>query len=198
MLPDYPKFKTLLGEILIERMKKVMLASQGFMGEVPRLRIFEGDTLSTIREDGTKEASKPETIGEEISWSFDEIENLEVNDVIKKIDEIAINMARKQSEFAFKEITEAVRKVGNEVDVKGEPLQPKHFFEMIRKIQMQFDVSGNPIYPSIVAGTKAFDAFRKMFDQLEEDPTLKKEYEELIERKRKEWHDRETSRTLVG
>jgi hypothetical protein len=39
---------------------------------------------------------------------------------------------------------------------------------------------------------------KAVFEQIEADSVLRKRYEEIMERKRLEWRDREASRKLVG
>jgi hypothetical protein len=52
--------------------------------------------------------------------------------------------------------------------------------------------------PSIVCGSEAFEIFKRVVDQIEADPALRKKAEELINKKRSDWRDRESRRKLVG
>jgi hypothetical protein len=71
------------------------------------------------------------------------------------------------------------------------------FLAMVEKVEMDFDENDNPIHPSIVAGKEVVKELMKLAPEVENDPEFKKKHDEIIERKRLEFHEREAARKLV-
>lgn len=198
MLPDYPQFKGKLSELYIERLKNVKKKLMVTFGDVPLNKMFEGHKSVLIREDGTRDEIEFKSIRANIEINLKDIDKLTLSDVIKKIDSMAEEMARQESIYAFAEIEKSVEKIGNVVDARGKGLTPTIFFEMLDKIWIEFDENNNPILPQIVTGKDLFESSKKLFEELESNPGHKKRLDEVIEKKRREWLDREGNRTLVG
>lgn len=107
-------------------------------------------------------------------------------------------MARQISEEAFSKIDQAVEEVGNVVSGQGEPLNPEVLLEMYEKIQLDFDEEGKHKELTVVIPPGMEQQARETIEMLHQYPEYRKRYKEIIDRKRVEWRDRETSRRLVG
>lgn len=198
MLPDYPIFKKALQEALTERFQQISKQSKYVISQIRESKIQEGQKSTLLREDGQPDEIQINRFGEEMIWKLNEIDKLTFQDVTDKLDAAARNMAMKKEKMTFEEIEKAVTKVGNAVSTKGEEFSPKHFFEVLSRIVIPFDEHNNPIYPTIVAGTQAFEGIKRVMSTIDNDAILKRQYLELIEKKRLEWREREAARTLVG
>jgi len=65
---------------------------------------------------------------------------------------------------------------------------------MWESMDIDFDETGNPRLPTIVASSK----IREQLEKQEITDEQKERFEQLIERKRFEWRDRESNRKLVS
>ena len=129
----------------------------------------------------------------------EEIPNISVQARIAKIgDEAAREMARQISTQAFATITEIVDKVGNVVDGGGKPLSPESFLELLSKMQLEFDENGNPKGLTVVIPPSMEERAKETMEMYHQDPELSGRWQELMDKKRKEWRDREAARKLVG
>jgi hypothetical protein len=82
------------------------------------------------------------------------------------------------------------------VDAGGKPVSPEMLLEMIDTVQMEFGPDGQPRH-SFVIHPDMLPAVKKIADQMENDPELKRRHAEILERQREAWAARESNRKLV-
>jgi ABC-type multidrug transport system ATPase subunit len=160
--------------------------------------MFEGDRSIIVREDGTEDETKIQRISAEMAISLNGLDSSNPKAVLDQIDKAAKEMAIQKSKMIMETIEEAVDRVGNVVDDKGQQFGPDHIFRMLEKIWIEFDADDKPILPTIVADKKGVDRIAEVFREMEKSPEMKTRFDELIETKRNEWRDREARRQLVG
>jgi len=198
MLPDYPEIKRRIHKSLTTRMQTICNGPPPF-SDVGRQTLFEGNRNKIVRNDGTISDSTFEEISSKISIDLDNYENMTFDEILNKIDQCALDMAKQQSQYLFQTIDEAVKSVGNTIDCKGEIFNPDHIFRMLDKITIDFNSDGTPNMPLLVVGApEVGNKWIEVQETIENTPELKKIMEELIDKKRMEWLDRENSRKLVG
>ncbi|MEW6095401.1 MAG: hypothetical protein AB1567_02585 [bacterium] len=197
MLPDFPNLKRKLQKLLIYRMKRIHSASMPSFYAVPK-RVFEGNRLIVVWEDGSSEELKIKEDKAKIDLNLQEVETITPDIILDKIDAAAKEIAMQQSKRFFEQIDKAVNKVGNVIDVKGRSLCIDDYFQLLEKIWIDFDENGEPILPTSVPNEKTLKSISKVLSQLKTDPECKKRYAEIIERKKEEWRVRESNRKLVG
>jgi hypothetical protein len=83
------------------------------------------------------------------------------------------------------------------VNGKGQPFTFELFLETLEKISIDFDDQGNPYLPTVVVSPELGAKLKSKLPEWEANPDYDKRFKELIERKRKEWNDRESHRKLV-
>ena len=198
MLPDYPKLKEKIQNLLIARMKKVQSASMGPLAGMPTYRVFEGNKSVWIREDGTKEVLEQKRAEAKIEINVKEYEEITPLEILNRIDIAAQELAIQRMKVALKKIDKAVEQTGNIVDTKGRPFSIEDYFKMIGAIWIDFDEKGKPILPSFLGEEKAKKSIIEVLLQLKSDAKCKKRFDELIEKKKEDWRDRESNRKLVG
>jgi hypothetical protein len=76
-------------------------------------------------------------------------------------------------------------------------LKFEQILEVWEKMEIDFDGDGKPRWPTIVLQPDAQAEIRAKLPKWHEDPEFRKKWEELIERKRKEFDEREARRRLV-
>ena len=69
---------------------------------------------------------------------------------------------------------------------------------MLEKIQRDFDENGTPSELSVVVAPGMRDQVERVLQQLQLDPATKLRHDEILEKQRGEWRDREAARKLVG
>lgn len=199
MLPDLPKLKSDIAQVFHVIFKNRVNAYLGVVGEVPRYLIKEGSNPVTLRSDASRDETTLKAASAETVFNLEEIPNLSVESRIARLDTAAREMADQISSHAFATINEAVDKVGNVVDAKGKPFSAEAVFEVLEKIQMDFDDDGIKHKEiTVVIPPALTERVRETIEQIHQDPELSKRYEEIIDKKRMEWRDREAARKLVG
>jgi hypothetical protein len=198
VLPDLPKLKADIADQFHLFFIKRVNACLGVVGEVPRNIIKEGRNPVILRPDSSRDETKLQTASIETIFKRDEIPHLTVQERMARMDDAAREMAGQISTHAFATINEAVDKVGNVVDGRGKPLSPEVVLEVLEKIQMDFDNDGNPKELTVVIPPALTERAKETMEKLKQDPELGRRYQEIIDKKRMEWRDRETARKLVG
>lgn len=125
------------------------------------------------------------------------MENWSETKVRAYYEDIAQEVARKQSHMTYEKIGEAVAKVGNQITEQGPPTA-ETVLNALSKMWIEFNNDGTHVPLTIVSSSEMKPAYDAAFKQLEEDPALRKRYQELLETKRLQWRERESSRKLVG
>ncbi|MBS3910002.1 MAG: hypothetical protein KGZ93_10350 [Actinobacteria bacterium] len=198
MLPDFPQAKNELMQVLTERMK---LIQSGFMqpfGELPKFVMHEGDSFRIIRADGSIDEVPMKEAKVKITIEHSEVETMTPAEIIQRVDSMAEEMARQQSQIFFKKINETTAAVGNTIDVGGGELTVDDYLDMLSKVQFNFDENGEPKLPVAVTGEKLHEAMVKIQEQLRTDAAAKARFDEIIRQEKEEWRVRESNRKLVG
>lgn len=194
MLPDFPRVRSLLNDLLNEEMEQMVARRQGILNMARRLVIHEGNRMRLRRFDGTVDEKGLEEIKSQITIRQDKLAEGGLAAVREAIQETAQDVAAQQSKVFFDRVREAVQDSGQVVDAKGKPLTFDLVLKMLEQMPIDFDEQGRPEWPSIVCGSRVFEKLRKMEITDEQERRMSK----LIEQKRLEWRDRESDRKLVG
>jgi hypothetical protein len=197
VLPDFPHLKTKLSKFLVARMKSVHESHSVPFGNISRSHIQEGNCVKMVRADGSEETIQMKHHHTEIRISDEELENLSPEEVHRKFDEAAREMARQTSQTFFETVEKGVKEVGNVVRFAGH-LTIGNVFDFYEKVLIDFDDNGRPELPTIICGKDMMEQFQGLCSEIESDPETKKRFAALIARKKEEWRDREASRRLVG
>lgn len=198
MLPDLPNLKNDIERALLKYFQNQVDARLGVFNEAPKHTAREGNRMRTIRADGSVEDREFKEASAELTWNVEEVPQLTIKERKEKLDNMADEMARQISQNLFGTLNEVLGKAGQVVDRKGKPFDAEGIFEALEKMQLGFDESGKMQKLSIVTSPELEIRAKRVLEQLESDPTLRRRYEEIIERKRIEWLDREASRKLAG
>jgi len=194
MLPDYPELKTRFGDFLQSRMYELL----GAFPPVPKTLRKEGHRGCLVRHDGSIQELNRAPVCSRISVSRDEFGAMSVEDVLKKVDEAAEDMARQRDEAFFKLMDEVCEQAGNVLSAQGTPVSAEHLLRALKKVDIDFDDQGKPFLPTAIAGEKVASQIREAGRQLETDPVWRRRYSRLMDLKKDEWRAREADRRLVG
>lgn len=198
MLPNYPNIKERILKNVTDRLQEYISARLGIINKVSKSIIFEGDRGRLERADGTVQEIDFKRIEGSLSINKEDLKSLSPEDLESKLEELADEIAKKQSEKFYETLGDEVEAAGNSIDGKGKPFSIELYFEMFDKVIFDFDpVTGNPILPKIVANPETLKAWQPELDKLEL-PENKKRFETMIEKQRADWIVRESNRKLVG
>jgi hypothetical protein len=195
VLPDFSNTRKKLDEIATMQMRIGVHHSLGVLNQIRFKITREGNATRLIREDGTVEDIESRRIAVNFEIPVEEAEKWNPADSARKLAELSSQMARKEAAFVYEKLDEAVTRVGNVIDAKGN-LTAEHYFEMLTKIRLDFDSAGNPRMPQPAGG--AAEKLLALESTIFADPKLRARRETLIDQKREEWRAREADRTLVG
>ena len=193
MLPDFLKTKEKLKRMIDAERKKAQLQHMGPFADVPQSKIFEGDKVVFISENGSCEEVKMEKAEVKIEIKWEEIEEMTHERVLDKIDTLARDMAKKIAKSLYELMSEAAEEAGNVSSSDGALISVDLLLEGIGKMHLSFDEEGQSGL-TFAANPKLSPSLDKTISQLKTDPR----YQKLMEQKREEWRVRESRRKLVG
>jgi len=198
MLPDLPSVKrnvmAAIGIYLAMSVRKKL----GIFGDLPHQRLHEGDRNRIIRDDGSVEESPLKRSSAEDSIPMEEVPVLTQEERLKRMESLAEEMARQMSQHMHDSLGKTLDDHGQTINLQGQPLCPEAVFALFEKIRMEFDDAGNPIGLSVVFAPAMAEQWASVQKQIEGDPALQQRFNDLFDRKRGEWRDREAARKLVG
>jgi hypothetical protein len=108
------------------------------------------------------------------------------------------DLARQQFEGAIAEVGRAVDRIGNTLNMGGEPLCEEHIFRALERIAIEFDEAGQPRMPTLMTGPLQGERVKEVLGRIESQPHLRRRFDQVLSRKREEWRARESCRKLVG
>jgi len=198
MLPDFPLLKRDLGRAITRWQERRTRMYQGEIGKIQRAQVFEGDRNVIVRTDGSLEETSYISSSAKLIIPASEAEQIDLPELLMKLDPIAEDMARQQSRGLYEAIVEGVEKVGNSVDAQGQRLSPELFLRCLERVIIPFDREGSPLMPKLHVHPALGAEAEKAWKELHETPELSARFQEIINKKRDEWNAGEASRVLVG
>ncbi|MDE0484332.1 MAG: hypothetical protein OXI67_17260 [Candidatus Poribacteria bacterium] len=198
MLPDYLKTKEKLNIMIDFNLKQAILLHLGPLANIRETINFEGSKTVMNRDDGSVSEMNPHEMKTEIEIKLEEMESMNHEMVLDRINTMAEKMAEKQAKFFYKRIGEFAEEVGNVVSAEGETISIDHFFEVLEKVSRDFDSTGRPDEIVVTASPELFQSIAKIIEEAKSDPEIQQRFDAIMEQKRKEWRVRESNRKLVG
>jgi hypothetical protein len=197
MLPDFPKLKVRLMDRHIRDVRAKVDAKMPVVSRIRAVRFHEGDCFSFERDDGVVESKGFVDISAPIQIDA----NLEFKHTVQglkeRTEQLTLDFAAQLEKFFFERLHEITESVGNAVDMKGQPFTAESYLDSIERLDLDFDMFEFPIYPLHVIHPVMEETIRAQFARLKTESRLRDRADTLIERKRKDWRDREGRRRLV-
>jgi len=196
MLPDFPKIKGKFRQA-INRYLQDVVRQQPLLAQFRQERHFEGNKMSSKTEERGLEESSYKEMSVEYSINREDVIMKGPMAFIENIQNVAEDIKKQQAKFMLDKLKELADRTGQVVDGKGQPFTHELFMEMLERIQIDFDDQGNPSLPTVFVPPEMAAKLKEKIPEWESNPEYERRFEELIERKRKEWNDRESHRKLV-
>lgn len=196
MLPDFPALKAEIQKIVLARLRHRVETGDPVLSQVKRFAQHEGWQMRYEQYGGGTVQEGPEEIGTKFEIPIAEVPFLVGEKLDAKLEEIAQDLISQSAKLFFKKLGESCQKAGTSLDAGGKPVSPEMLLEMISTVQMEFGPDGKPTH-SFVIHPDMLPAVKKVAEQLENDPELKRRHAEILERQREAWAARESNRKLV-
>ncbi len=193
----YPTLESDIEDALISLVMNEAERKSGILPQIETSKIQEGAKTAIIRAEGGKEVTETVTFSADCEIPRETILYGSAQDLINAFMPIGDSMASEKSKHLFNVVNEAVSRIGNVVEGKGQPLSFELILQTLENIEINFEKNGDPIMPTMVVGKEAASRLEELQDT-EEAAEFEKLKEELIIKKRREWRAREANRKLVG
>jgi hypothetical protein len=196
LLPDYPQFKDLFRQFCDRQLQQRTEARLGpLYHQIRKRRQFEGDRTQIQRPDEeTPDENEYNTWQSALTFRLDEIPTMTLDDIVKRIDAVAEEMARSVGRGMFSSIDRTLEKYDRVL--KLGPPSPEALLTMISNSEVSFDEDG-PRF-TIVVPPALLEKAQEAGALLMSDPDLNKRYTEIMAMKWEEWRAREADRNLDG
>jgi len=197
LLPDYTKAKQELHKLVVDSLEQGVRHYRGFPA-LKEYRIFEGRSSSTLTEDGTSLKSTPKEFSGRCTIKMEDIQSPDPGRIWEHVDKMAREIAELETREFYAKVGETCDQTGQTHDFGGKPLSAEMFFKALESIFIEFDDDGKFRNLAFITAPHMADRFMALTSEIDTDPELKRQYDELISRKWAQWRDREASRKLVG
>ncbi|MCC5935604.1 MAG: hypothetical protein JJU35_15255 [Balneolales bacterium] len=198
MLPDYPLLKDKIQAQFIIQMKEHVKRVFPLQGMTKRQIIHEGtnpEYQSEYKGHYEDELTNLKTFSAEASFNKDELRSMSMKDIFERYLETAEKMGKDIELNSLQELSDKLTEKGQTTSV-SKSFTPDDILKAIDSVALSFDENGNAQLPTIMAAPETADKFSEAIVKLDEEPYLSK-FREIIDKKRKGWNDRESSRKLV-
>ncbi len=196
MLPDFPELKLELKKVLFLRIRRVSVQKEPVLAGIRHYIQHEGSRQRYEQLSGKSVEQEFKTIGVEFTIPAKDVPTLVGRKWDVKVDEIAEKYAGEMARGLFKKVEEVCDETGNAVSGGGRPLSADLFLEMMSRMETDFDSDGRPT-ATFVTHPDLMPSFKKIADEIENDPELKRRLEDITRRQREAWTAREDNRKLV-
>jgi hypothetical protein len=198
MYPDWPMLKDEIQRLYLRVLRDSTDRRTGFLSQVPKVALHEGNAHALQRADGTTSAAPMTRVSAEFIQTESDIENMSLRDMLASIDEKAETLARGRSEHTFRAMNEASEEAGTSVDAGGGPFTAELILAAWGRMEMSFDASGRPHLPTLVIPPGMKEVVAQQIRRLQEEPELRTRADRLLAIKREDWLAREADRILAG
>lgn len=196
MLPDFPALKAELQKVITAGLRKRVDTGDPVFSQAKRVTQHEGKQMRYEQHGGGIVQEEFEEIGARFEVAVTDVPTLVGEKLDKKLEEIAQELISTSAKAFFRKMGETCQKAGMSMDAGGKPVSPEMLLEMISAVQMEFGPDGKPTH-SFILHPDMLPAVKKVAEQIENDPELKRRHAEILERQREAWAARENNRKLV-
>ncbi len=196
MLPDFPKIKRKWSAMFVRTVRERVYHAS-FVSQIRKVRHFEGDGMKTTDATGETEESNYKLFSGALEVNHHDLIERGPLALKEGLEKVANELRSQQSQMIFEHLNQITDKTGNIVDAEGQAINPDLLLQMLEKIEIDFSEDGQPRLPTLMVSPEQGEKLREKMPEWEKDKHYKRRFDELIERKRQEWHDRESHRKLV-
>lgn len=196
MLPDFPKIKRKWSTLFVWTVRE-RVHNASFVSQIRKIRHFEGDGMKVTDATGDTEESDYELFSGALEVNHQDLIERGPIALVEGLKKLAEDLSSQQSKMVFERLDQITDRTGNVVDAEGQAINPDLILQSLEKIEIDFSEDGQPRLPTLVVSPEHYERLKEKMLEWEKDEHYKRRFDELIERKRQEWRDRESHRKLV-
>ena len=196
MLPDFPRIKSKWSAMFLRSVRAQ--AHQGsLVFQIKKVRHFEGDGMSVTDATGETEESNYELFSGALEVNYQDL--IERGPIALKegLEKMSNELRSQQSKMIFERLNQMTAKTGNIVNADGQAISHDLILQALEKVEIDFSEDGQPRLPTFMVSPEHHERLKEKIPEWEKDEHCNGKFNELIARKRQEWHDRESHRKLV-
>jgi len=197
MLPDFPKVKKEVSNLLLKIFKSFARQEVGFFSGVAQTMQHEGRKGSYSTMEGTIVNNDYQKMEVFYQIKFSEVPTMTFEDVLKILEEKGKEMGDQMGKYFFKTVNQTINKTGNSVDAKGKPFSLDLMYKTLEKMEIPFDEDGNPRLPTMVVNPQVMEKIKEIKEKEKIENKYEQKHKQLIELKRKEWNEKQNNRKLA-
>lgn len=194
MLPDLPATREHVSKALREFFKRTARAQTGVWQKLDRhIADYECSGFEQHRFDGSVDLQDYKSVAGTIRLDLRDLKREGFAAVVRAYREAATEFGQRMAKLHWGRFDEIIEESGQSFDAGGKPLTPDLFLDLLENVDLDFDTEGNPCFPTFITTPSLLDTVRGWTITNEQ----QHEFEQLVERKRLAWRDRESDRRLV-
>jgi hypothetical protein len=166
------------------------------METVPRRMMHEGDIVSVKSGKVLPVESEVKEVSAGFMLKNEEVISKGMDAYYAKLDGLAQSIKNQEEKVMLKAMEHAAEQAQNVMDAKGN-FSFSTILDALEKMTVSFDSNGNRSGHNIIVSPSTYAKMQAKLPELEKNQEYKQRYKEIMDKKRKEWLDRENSRRLV-
>jgi hypothetical protein len=182
----------------IQRLIKRTAKGSGVLSQIKSHVVHEGKEMSIVRAEEGPETTDLRAAQAEIAMSHDEIDNVNLAMIEAKAIDLAGQFEKQMSTRLFDLVKDVTNRTGQTVDARGQPLTAETLLQLFDKMQINFERNKEVGDFTIVMAPGMIPALKKLEAEMMSSPEIRKKWNDLLERKKNEFREREINRNLVG
>jgi hypothetical protein len=196
MLPDFPELKAEVQKFVLAKLRSLVDTGDPVLRQIKGFNQHEGQKMQYEQQGYGTVQDDFERIGTQFEIPIGDVPNLVGEKLDATLAAIAEDLVRQSAKLFFDKMDQTCDLAGTSVDARGKPFSPELFLEMISTPQLEFGRDGKP-ESTFVMHPDMVPTMKKVAEQIENDPELKRRHTEILERQREAWAARESNRKLV-
>ena len=174
------------------------LVRTGVLGQIEHYRIHEGRSTAIRRPDNTIDNTQIIEAQALTETSWKDLESFTLPQVLNSLRAIAEQFKEQRIKHLAESMNAVTAATGQQFDVKGRPLTNEDIFALIETMEVNFERDPTAGDMIIWAPSEMESVFRRLDQEMKDDPRLQKRWDDLMRRKRNDYREKEINRDLVG
>jgi hypothetical protein len=197
MLPHFPKARKKMRETFFKEVFRAMWDVHPILKEISTRPQTEGMDASYERGDGEIVHMNYQRRSANLQWKPEDAKGLDPEAFLERAKDLGAQMGNKMLEDVIRAASEAAKKVGNVVEVKGAELTFDQFLEITANLHTEFDDNGQPLPKSFLAAPGPCQNLLGQLLEWQADPAKRAALESIIRMQRELYNEREARRRMV-
>ncbi len=189
-----PEYEYAQSRFVHDGVARLMEAKDEFWARIPKAEPAEAVPITqNTMPSGEVVQNEPLSVAAQFVYKYEDIRSCNTEELAAQMDAAADQILSVLMPHVFDIMGRTCKAAGTASDAGGKPFSFEMFLDGIEKIDLPFDEKGNPELPTLVVGPELGNQIRAMQPWT---PEQRKAFDDVIERKRKEYNARRRDRKL--